>query len=181
MTQNENVVFDVKANLVTVFNAKLGEANVELTDSQKEVVTQTLLDNSVLTVDKLIDLNGFTHFELNEDTTAPVKTLLINHLIVYLYEDSRSVQAHAAEYYEYLEDNDLYEGEYSYGQYLTDNELVATFTTEQFAYAKTVEVGGLYLNALREKEDAAKRLELANATLEKIQPVITSNFISLGE
>lgn len=181
MTQNENVVFDLKANLVAVFNAKLGEANVELTAEQKEVVTQTLLDNKVITVDKLLNLDGFTHFELNEDAQAPVMTLLVNHLIIYVYEDTRSVAAHAAEYNEYLEDNELYEEEYSFGQYLTDNNLVATFSTEQVTYTSTVQLGELYLNALRNKEDAAKRLQLANDTLDKIEPVVSSHFIQLSE
>lgn len=181
MTQtNDVLVFDFKANLVAVLNAKLEGANVELSDAQKEVVTQFLVDKSVLTVDKVLDLDGFTHFELNEDN-SPVKTLLVNNFIVYLYEGTRVTPAHQADYEEYLEDNDLYSEDYQYDQFLRDNELVETFPSETYSYLSTVDVGPLYLNALREKEDATKRLEVANLTLEKIQPVISANFMPLGE
>ena len=176
-----NTVFDVKANLAGVLNTKLEGANVELVDSAKDVLVDFLISNGQLTVENVLDLDGFTHFDVPEGETAPVKTLLVGPFIVYLYEKTRQVYAHQQDYNEYLEDNDLYEDEYSYGQYLEDNELVETFdTVETYYVIRSVSAGETYLTALREKEELAKRLEVAIATEEKLKPIISANFLPLA-
>lgn len=181
MTEMTNVVFDVKANLVGLLDAKLGEANIELADSAKTAIVDFLIGNGHLTVENILDLDGFTHFDVAEGETAPVKSLLVGPFIVYLYENTRQVYTHQADYDEYLEDNDLYSDEYSYGQYLEDNNLVETFeTVETYYTVRSVSAGETYLTALRQKEELAKRLEMATLTEEKLKPIISANFLPLA-
>lgn len=163
----------------TQLTNQLGE--IELTEDQKAAVTEFLVANGTLAVTKVVDLGEFYHGILPNGVAAPVKSLVINESLIYLFENEVATSVHQEAYQTYLTENELYSNEYDYGQFLTDNELVHETTTETVAEIVSVNIGKLYLNALTLKDHAEKQLAEAETFLANVQPLITQNFIPVAE
>lgn len=172
--------FDIKGIVKAGLVAKLSEDAINLTEVQTNSVTDFLVQNQIAEVKTVKDLNSFYHEELSEGQEAPAVSLLINNLIVYVFSGTRQAPAQIQEYQAYLEENDLYESEYPIGQYLTDNNLAMTFEDQEYCNVKAVDVGRLYIGAMKTKESAEQRLAEADSVLEKLKPIIGANFIQLG-
>lgn len=175
----QNTVFNVEESVTGILANKMTETGIELDDKTVKALVQSLMDSRILEVNKLVDLGDFVHFAVEEDATAPFKTLLLNDKLVYLYEKTRTNRAHGDSYDEFLEDNDLDDEDYPYDQYLRENELVETFPTETYVRAITYNVGDVFLGALKEKDYSEKMLAQANETLSKIQPIVGEHFLPI--
>jgi len=172
--------FDVKAILSAGLSSKLEAANITLTESESSTIVDTLLSRSILEVTKVADLGDFVHYTIQEGSDAPQKSILVNNIIFYVFSGVQNRPAHEQDYNEYLEDNELYSGDYSYGQYLEDNELVETFTEVPFTNVTTADIGQLYIGAITSKQNAEESLKAANEVLEKLSPIINSNFLPIA-
>lgn len=168
-----------KEVVLTQLTNQLGE--IELTEDQKAAVAEHLVSNGTLAVTKVVDLGDFYHGVSSSDVPAPVKSLVVNESLVYLFAHEVATSVHQEAYQAYLTENELYSNEYDYGQFLTDNELVHETTTETVTETVSVSIGKLYLNALTMKDQAEKQLVEAEAFLANVQPLISQNFIPVAE
>lgn len=124
-------MFNFEAILTNSLNSKLQENNIELSPNNKATIENILKEKEILQVSKIVDLNGFQHSTFVENY-APTLTLLINHLVVYVIDKMVRRPLHLTEYLEHLYDEDLDEEEYSYLEYLDDNDLLITETTDAY-------------------------------------------------
>lgn len=124
-------MFNFEAILTNSLNSKLQENNIEVSPNNKATIENILKEKEILQVSKIVDLNDFQHSTFVENY-APTLTLLINHLVVYVIDKMVRRPLHLTEYLEHLYDEDLDEEEYSYLEYLDDNDLLITETTDAY-------------------------------------------------
>lgn len=166
--------FNAQNAVKEVIENQLNEVGVELEENVKTAVFDFMVSNRILTVKRIVDLGEFVHYRTERQ---PKKTLILNEFLVYVYSDEIQVRYYDNDYEVHLEENDLYEDEFSYQEFLDSRSLVDNGTTQERHFLEVHRVGDVLFGAVKSKKHLEEELQLANDTLDKIKPVVNEHFV----
>lgn len=131
----------VKENVTS----KLAETGIELPAEAIDGLVGFLIQNQIMEIKRLKDLGNFFHENVEEEN-KPMKSLLVNSLLVYIRERHETKRTHIDQYYSYLEEEDLDEYDLPYEEYLSEKGLENEVSDTVYYTLRGEKLGPVYFN-----------------------------------